>query len=166
MRLQSKTLENTDDKFTFYILLLTLPLLIITNITYPFPDDWDDKISKLRNAFAMLDVIDMAELMFGDVGCFQTYETGLKFLFYSALLISAILTSFYYGLEQQSKEEETSPGDTVVTLLNLLFNDGLFLVLRAVTIHKENHAYFGVIFVIKEALSFIIRCCMLCASRS
>ena len=166
MHLQSKTLENTDDKLTFYILLLTLPLLIITNITYPFPDDFKDMTSKLKKVFAMLDVIDMAELMFGDVGCFQTYETGFKFLFYFALLISAILTSFYYGLEQQSKQEETSPGDTIVTFLNLLFNDSLFLVLRAVTIYKESHAYFGVIFVVKEALSCIIRCWMLCKLRN
>ena len=130
-------------------------------MVYPYPDDSDDKMNNLMNAFAMLDIIDMAELMFGDVGCFQTYETGYIVVFYIALLASAVLTTFYSGLEQQSKDDKTGV-DSLITGLSLFFNDFLFLFLRAVTIHKENHAYFGVIFVTKEVLSLIIRGLMIC----
>ena len=129
-------------------------------MVYPYPDDSDDKMNNLMNAFAMLDIIDMAELMFGDVGCFQTYETGYIVVFYIALLASAVLTTFYSGLEQQSENDKTKV-DAMITSLSLFFNDLLFLFLRAVTIHKESHAYFGVIFITKEVLSSIIRGLML-----
>ena len=155
-------MEGSDDLATFYILLLTLPLLIFTNFTYPYPDDSDDKRAALVNAFSMLDLIDMAELMFGDIGCFQTYEFSLKFFFFVSLLMSALLTVFFYGLEQQSfNGAKKTKGDGVVTFFNLVFNDILFLILRCVTIDKEGHAYFGVIFIIKEAASCMIRTAML-----
>ena len=155
-----QTLVNGDNHFVFYTLLLTLPMLVFTNILYPYPDDTKNKMSHLINAYSMLDIIDMAELMFGDVGCYQTYEKGFIVFFYFALLASAVLTSFDFGLEQQSKETNIS-GDAIMTAINMIFNDGFFLTLRAITIHKNGHAYFGIIFILKEALSFLIRFGML-----
>ena len=155
-------MDNGGNKTTFYTLLLTLPLFIVTNIVYPYPDDKKDKMSNLKNAFAMLDIIDMAELIFGDIGCFQTYEKGYIVVFYITLLASAVLTTFYSGLEQRPKDKDDGTEiDAIFTGLNLFFNDFLFLFLRAVTIHKESHAYFGVIFLTKEVLSLIIRSLML-----
>uniref|UniRef100_A0A7M5XFT8 Uncharacterized protein n=1 Tax=Clytia hemisphaerica TaxID=252671 RepID=A0A7M5XFT8_9CNID len=52
------TLEGNGNYETFLILLLTLPMLVITNMMYPYPEE--DKMNTLRNAFAMLDIIDMA----------------------------------------------------------------------------------------------------------
>ena len=136
-------------------------MLVLTNILYPYPDDTKNKMSHLINAFAMLDIIDMAELMFADVGCYQKYETEYIVFFYFSLMVSALLTSFDYGLEQQSKGTKTM-SDVILTGINMVFNDGFFFILRGITIHKESHAYFGIIFMLKEGLSFLIRLCMIC----
>ena len=123
-------------------------------------------MNTLINGFAMLDIIDMAELMFGDVGCFQNYGSVGKFFFYIALLISAFITTSYSGLEQQKEEKEDyKTADRVTTILSLVFNDLLFLCLRITTMAKEGHAYFGVIFVGKELMSTGIRLFLLCIER-
>uniref|UniRef100_A0A7M6DQL3 Uncharacterized protein n=1 Tax=Clytia hemisphaerica TaxID=252671 RepID=A0A7M6DQL3_9CNID len=73
------TLEETGNTAAFHVLLWTLPMLVITNMVYPYPEE--DKMNTLINGFAMLDIIDMAVLMFGDVGCFIDYgSVGLIFL--------------------------------------------------------------------------------------
>jgi len=155
------TLEETGNTAAFHVLLWTLPMLVITNMMYPYPKE--DKMNTLINGFAMLDIIDMAELMFGDVGCFIDYGSVGLFFFYTALLMSAFITTSYSGLEQQKgKEESYKKADRVTTFLSLVFNDLLFLFLRITTMAKEGHAYFGVIFVCKEVLSAGIRLFLLC----
>ena len=148
------TLENLREKGTFFILLFTLPALIFANLMYL--QTTDDK-DALHIAYSGLDIIDMAELIFADVGCYQTFGAGWMAAFYIGCLLSAFLIPFMeYGLEQPAKRDY-SRKDKLATFCNLLFNDVFFLVLRIVTMDKTHHVYFGVIFVIKEASSVIIR---------
>ena len=106
----------------------------------------------------MLDIIDMAELMFGDVGCYQINDTVGLVAFYMALLMSAFLTTSNSGLEQEKDEYDLI--DCLTTLFSLVFNDAMFFGLRLTTIIRTKHAYFGAIFLCKEILSSIIRACM------
>jgi len=107
--------------------------------------------------FGLLDIIDMAELIFGDVGCFQIDTSSWLVFFYVALVLSAILTTSSYGLEQQKDNNKHCKWDIVSTLFSLLFNDMFFFILRTRTMYTRGSAYFGVIFVIKEFFSFIVR---------
>ena len=137
---------------------MTLPLLVINSMIYPYPEDQgkDKKIStSLLIGLSAFDIIDMAELSFSDVGCIQNYGAGWPVLFYLALGMSAIMTTFYWGLEQV--EDEPKNGDFVATLMNWVFNDVLFLVVRCKVMYVQGHAYFGLIFVIKESLSVVVR---------
>lgn len=127
---------------------------------YPYPEDEGNTISTLSHGFAALDILDMAELMFGDVACYQTYGPAGLFFFYLALGVSAILIAFSYGLEQQQKEKHDKK-DWWSTFMNMIFNDLLFFSLRVTTMIKQGHAYFGVIFASKELLSFFVRLFML-----
>ena len=136
-------------------------MLVITNMMYPYPDE--KEMSTLITGFSMLDIIDMAELMFGDVGCFQKYGKAGMFFFYLALLMSAFITTSYSGLEQEKDYYDRA--DRVTTCLSLIFNDVLFLFLRITTMWKQGHAYFGVIFVGKESMSSIIRIILLFIKR-
>ena len=156
-------MENYEDKGVFYILLLIFPVLIFTNMIYPYPED-ENTMSTLSNAFAAFDIMDMAELMFGDVGCYQTYGAGGLFFFYLGLGVSIILTAFSYGLEQH--KEKHNKNDWYSTLMNMVFNDLLFFLLRVTTMVKQKHAYFGVIFATKELMSFISRSYMLYKQRN
>jgi len=146
---------------TYYILLAIFPVLIFTNILYPYPGKKHGIIASLTSAFALLDIIDMAELIFGDVGCFQSYGGHWLNFFYTALVISAILTSVSYGLEQQ--KDEYCEWDYVCTFFNMSFNDLAFFILRVATMTKQGHGYFGVIFAMKECVSFTLRAAMLCS---
>jgi len=128
---------------------------------YPYPEDEDNTISTLSHGFAALDIIDMAELMFGDVGCYQTFGAAGMFFFYLGLGVSAILIAFSYGLEQQHKKKY-SKWDRRSTFMNMVFNDLLFFALRVTTMTKRHHAYFGVLFATKELLSFVVRLFMFC----
>ncbi|XP_066918759.1 uncharacterized protein [Clytia hemisphaerica] len=156
-RSECVTLEETGNTNAFHILLWTLPMLVITNMMYPYPDE--KEMSTLITGFSMLDIIDMAELMFGDVGCFQNYGSVWLFFFYTALLMSAFITTSYSGLEQEKYYYDMA--DRVTTCLSLVFNDLLFWCLRITTMVKEGHAYFGVIFVGKESMSSILRIILL-----
>jgi len=126
---------------------------------YPFPEGKHKAITSLIKGFALLDIIDMAELIFGDVGCFQIDTSSWLSFFYVALVLSAILTTSSYGLEQH-REKYDCPWDYLSTIFSLLFNDMFFFILRVRTMHKHGNVYFGVIFVIKECLSFIFRILM------
>ncbi|XP_066918739.1 uncharacterized protein [Clytia hemisphaerica] len=151
-RTECVTLEN--DSTAYGILLTVFPIMVGTKMLYPDPEGTE--LNNLINGFAMLDIIDMAELMFGDVVCFQNYEKGLLGVFYLALVVSALLTTFYSGLEQYQKGEYHW-GDFWTTLLSLIFNDILFFALRVEKMRRERHGYFGMIFTCKEGMSCIIR---------
>ena len=141
-----------------------MPALIFSNLIYRETTDDDDDRQALYIAYSGLDIIDMAELIFADVGCYQTFGAGWMAAFYIGCLLSAFLIPFMeYGLEQPAKDGH-SGRDILVTFFNLLFNDVFFLALRIVTMVQTNHAYFGLIFVIKEASSAIIRMKLLCGS--
>jgi len=149
-----------SDMFGYIIFLTALPLLIITNMIYPYPKDLKTTRATIMNGLAMLDFIDMAELIFADIGCYLTFETGWRVVFYLALGVSVILTAFSNGIER--KDKNINPSDYIVTFLNMFFNDGLFFMLRIVTMAKTGHVYFGLIFVIKEFFSCIFRVLLLC----
>ena len=134
--------------------------MVVSNMVYPFPECKHKAITSLIKGFALLDIIDMAELIFGDVGCFQSYGGHWLNFFYTALVLSAILTTSSYGLEQH--KDEYCGWDYLCTILNMGFNDLAFLILRVVTMTKQGHGYFGVIFVMKECGSFLLRGSMLC----
>jgi len=89
------------DKQTFGVLLSIFPIIVVTNMIYPFPEGKHKTITSLMKGFGLLDIIDMAELIFGDVGCFQIDTSSWLVFFYVALVLSAILTTSSYGLEQQ-----------------------------------------------------------------
>jgi len=141
--------------------LLVFPILIFNNILYPYPGtDEDDTIKALSNGFVAMDVLDMTELIFADTGCFQGYGTNWLVFFYIALGVSAILIPFSaYGLEQQ--KEDTTWKDITTTVLNMIFNDLFFFILRVMTMSKQGHMYTQSIFAIVEGISFIIRLSML-----
>jgi len=150
-----------SDMFGYSIFLAALPLLIITNMIYPYPEDLKTTRLTMMNGLAMLDFIDMAELIFADVGCYITFGTGWIVIFYVALIVSVILTAFSNGIELKDKKL-VNQSSYIVTSLNMVFNDGLFFMLRIVTMSKTGHVYFGLIFVIKELGSFILRLILLC----
>ena len=134
-----------------------MPALIFSNLIYRETTDDDDDRQALYIAYSGLDIIDMAELIFADVGCYQTFGAGWMAFFYIGCLLSAFLIPFMeYGLEQSAKNGH-SWKDKLATFLNLVFNDFFFLVLRINTMIQTSHAYFGVIFAIKEASSVFIR---------
>ena len=163
--LSQQTLEGRENLLSFIVLLLAFLILIINNMMYPYPgndDDYDDEIRALSNGFAAMDVLDITELIFSDTGCFQSYGTEWLVAFYVALGISAILTTFSaYGLEQQ--KEEPTWKDVAVTSLNMLFNDALFLFIRATTMYRQGHMYTQSIFALVELISLCIRFGMLCS---
>lgn len=106
----------------------------------------------------MLDILDLAQLMFADGGCFQQYEIGWVIAFYAALALSIILMTFSYGLEQQKDPKDYfSTIDLVFTVLNLLFKDMLFLVLRGYKVYRLKRAYIDVIFMTKESMAIVLR---------
>ena len=123
----------------------------------------------IRNGLAAWDIIDMSELMFGDVGCYVTYETGWIIVFYIALCLSAVLIAFSaFGLEKQfgrstERSKECDGVDITITCLNLFFNDLLFLVLRLKTMLTQHSYYIESVFVVKEILSICARSALLMA---
>ena len=141
--------------------LLPLPIFIFCDVLYPRPiDNFSSNSNKLTivNTFAMLDILDFAELTFADGGCFQTYHLGWTTLFYVSLAASIILMTFSYGLEHQKDlKDKFSTIDLVFTILNLVFNDLLFLILRGYKIYVQKRAYIDVIFISKEISAIILR---------
>ena len=125
---------------------------------YPYPES-EDKEESVSSALLIglpaLDIMDMADLIFSDVGCVQNYGTGWQVVFYTTLGICALLTSFYLGLELGEKDPVGI--DFLVTGLNWFFNDIMFLIIRCYVMYTQGHFYFGLNFVMKEALSIIIR---------
>ena len=111
----------------------------------------------LVNSFAMLDILDLAELMFADGGCFQTYHVGWLVTYYTALAISIMLMTFSYGLEQQKDQDNEASVDLIFTVLNLCFKDVLFLVLRSYKAYRMKHIYVDAIFMTKEISALIMR---------
>ena len=112
-----------------------------------------------RKGFAPLDILDIAELTFGDFGCFQTYGTAWLVCFDIFLVLAILLTSVFYGLEQRKRKYEVE--DTVFTVLKLIFNDLSFLILRIKKMTEQGHPYIGILFVTKEILSIINRVMLL-----
>ena len=120
---------------------------------YPFPKN----LLFLATGMAAIDILDMAELMFGDAGCIQNEDTIWQVFFYLAIGASTILTSFYWGLEGVEENEDPKMMDYVATLSSLIFNDLLFLVLRCRVMHVQKEAYLSILFPIKEIFSSICR---------
>ena len=140
------------------MLLSALVSLIINTMLYPYPEPEgkDDRISSaLLIGMSAFDVLDMADLIFGDIGCVQNYGTGWQVVYYMVLGMCAILTNFYVGLEKGKDYPKWY--DFLMTGLNWCFNDVLFLIIRCHVMYTQGHFYFGLIFVIKEVLSIFMR---------
>ena len=151
------------------MLLALFPILFLVNIIYPAGKECDGEENcrmgfrdAFRKGMAISEFIDMAELMFGDLGCFQNYGTAWLTIFYLALAVSAFLMSFTaYGLEQE-KTKKDGWLDYCVTGSNLVFNDILFLILRCKTMTTQNTLdIVELVFVIREAMSAIVRSVLL-----
>lgn len=147
------------------MLLSILPTLVFATMIYPAGKKYTGRENcrkglrdAIRSGMVVWDIIDMAELMFGDIGCFQTYGTAWLTVFYIALGISAFLIAFSsYGLEQESANGKEGWADYCVTGSNLVFNDLLFLILRLKTMTTQKSFYIEWVFVIKEAMGVIAR---------
>ena len=120
-------------------------------------------MQSLQGGFNFLDLLDMSEMIIMDLGCIIMYgQTYVVFLFFSAAGASIMFT-FNIGLEK-----EDSPGtarmDQVATLLNAFFNDFCFMVLRVIVMVRQKHLYIGLLFIIKEVFSMILRIFMFICS--
>ena len=110
------------------------------------------------NSFAMLDILDLAVLIFADAGCFQEYHTGWTIFYYTSLALAVLLMTFSYGFEQQKDfTDEFSTVDMWFTLLNLVFKDMTFLILRSYKAYQQKHVYIDAIFMAKEISAIILR---------
>lgn len=141
----------------FYALLSTLLVLIINSMVYPYPKNTENFSTSLGIGFAAFDVLDLSELTFSDIGCILNYNGGWQTAFYLALGMSAIMTTFYCGLENLDDENNPKFSDFLSTAINWVFNDVLYLVVRSKVIHEQKHAYFTLIFMMKECLSVVLR---------
>ena len=110
----------------------------------------------------MLDMLDLVELVV-DFGCIVAYSNPFMIaLFYLAIGMSIIMATTNRGLEQSNTDDEKKSGfDTMVTAINILFNDALFLVLRMYVMTKSVSIE-GLVFVVKEVMSMILRISLLC----
>lgn len=149
---------------TYYVFfLIPLPLLIITNMFYPDPESTKTIRDMMLNGLNMLDFIDMADLMFTDIGCIQNFPTFWIVIFYLALGVSVILTAFPNGLEERKGDaEDFNNCDTIITACRMFFNDFLFFGLRINTMVRTGRKYFGMNFVIKEVFSCVFRLVLIC----
>ena len=129
---------------------------------YPYHKDYKTKRSSLIHGLNMLDFIDMAELMFTDLGCFQTYSDAWLGFFYFSLGVTVILTAFSWGVEQKEKNDEVEGPDRTCTFLRMLFTDLSFFILRVYTMVQSKHVYFGLLFAMKEFFAFSFRLVLLC----
>ena len=71
--------------------------------------------------------------------------------------MSAIMTTFYCGLEQLEEGDDPDFKDFLATAINWVFNDVLYLVVRSKVIYEQKHVYFSLIFMMKECLSVVLR---------
>ena len=125
---------------------------------YPYPESEDEKesvSSALLIGMTAFGILDMADLIFSDVGCVQNYSTGWQVVYYTVLGMSAILPNFHVGLERGEDNPEWH--DFLITGLNWCFSDVMFLIIRCHVMYTQGHFYFGLIFVIKEVLSIFMR---------
>eukprot|EP00111_Clytia_hemisphaerica_P016355 TCONS_00048415-protein len=188
------TIED-HDRFTFYVLLMTFPMLIFTATIYPYPkhnkdarhygDNRENQNRRKTNRnnemmrqqnnhghyhcayHATFDTLDYADLVFGTVGCFLNYSSGWLAAYYAILGISPFLTAFSYGLEQRMIGNLSGMHkDLILTILRLLINDVGFFVLRMTVMVKEGFAHPIIIFTIKEVVSFLFRTGMIYKAHS
>jgi len=152
-----KDCVNLESEMTYYIVfLIPLPLLIITNMLYPEPESTKTIRDMMLNGLNMLDFI----------GCIQNFPTFWIVIFYLALGVSVILTAFPNGLEERKGDDEDfNRFDTIITTCRMIFNDGLFFILRINTMVQTGRKYFGMNFVIKEVFSCIFRFVLLLCYR-
>ena len=145
------------------VYLSALPFMIFSTVLYPYPKQEKKWELALQGGLAMMDFLDMAELLFGDIGCYVNYEGGWVGFFFTSIGVSTILTAVNKGLEQPKREddEEKNGFDFIITLLRLVFNDIFFCILRLHVMLSMGHMYVGVIFLCKEILSAVIRIFML-----
>ena len=139
----------------FYVLLATLLILIINSMVYPYPKSTGKLSASIIIGFSAFDVIDIAELTFSDIGCIQNYSGWWQAAFFLALGLSAIMTTFYCGLERG--EDDPSITDFTATAVSWIFNDVFYILVRSKVIHEEKKAYFTLIFMMKECLSVFLR---------
>ena len=149
--------QGTDTLRVFYALLATLFIMIINSMVYPFPKNTGKLSTALTIGFSAFDALDLAELTFSDIGCIQNYNGGWQAAFYLALGMSAIMTTFYCGLEQLEEGDDPDFKDFLATAINWVFNDVLYLVVRSKVIYEQKHVYFSLIFMMKECLSVVLR---------
>ena len=150
-------MDQGDDTIRiFYALLVALLFLIISSMVYPYPRR-EDFSTSLIIGFNAFDVLDLSELTFSDIGCIQNYNGGWQTAFYFALGMSAIMTTIYCGLENGDQDFKPDFKDFLATGVNWVFNDVLYIVIRSKVIYEQKHAYFTLIFMMKECLSVVIR---------
>lgn len=146
--------------FSYVTFLTTFPMMIISNIFYPFPSEEKRWKIMIQGGLAMLDFLDMGELIISDVGCIINYDARWICVFFVAIGVSTILLTTSLGLEHPSRLQDKEGKcftDCIVTVLNMIFNDGLFFTIRIYVMVQEKHIYFGLIFVIKEFFAFFFR---------
>lgn len=140
--------------------LLPLPIFIFCDVLYPRPSNKYPNSHKISmvNSFAMLDILDLAVLIFADAGCFQGYHIGWTIFYYSSLAVAVLLMTFSYGLEHQKDfTDDFSTIDMWFTILNVFFKDMTFLILRSYKAYRQNHVYIDAIFMAKEVSAIILR---------
>lgn len=134
-------------------------MMIISNILYPFSYKEVNWIQSVQNKFMTVDFFDMAELIFSDIGCYISYGGGWLTAFFVATGASAMLSTTRRGLEQAIEEGEVKTWfDCFVTILNMIFSDIMFCVLRIYVIEKEGQGHgHDFIFLMKEFVYLSLR---------
>ena len=151
--------ENTKE--VFYALLLALTVLVINIfVQHQNLNEEETRDGKIATKPLLigkaLDILDMAELIFTTTGCILNYSVGWQASFYLTLMVSAVLTCVYWGLDGLEKNDVPKKKDYGATLLGLIFNNLFFLVIRCKVIYAQIGVSSGLVFVIKEVLSIAI----------
>ena len=136
-------------------------MIIITNMMYPYPSEKKTWFKSLHISFDILDLIDLAELIFADFGCYTVYEENGAAFFFITTGLSVTLSTFTTGLERIDENDNPTFIDRITTISNMIVNDIFFLILR-LTVVSSNGKYIAPIFLTKEIISLLIRFKLLC----
>ena len=156
-----QTLDHGENpRGVFYALLFALTVLVINVFMHQHRNEEGSNDGKAIDKSLLigkcLDILDMAELIFTSTGCILKYGIGWQASFYFALVVAAVLTCVYYGLEGLKKHGMPKKKDYVATILGLLFSNLFFIVVRCKVMYTQNRASSGLIFVAKEVFSIVI----------
>ena len=132
-----------------------MPLLLFTNILYPYPSKDNNPGEKSAIALHFLNAFDIMDLV-EDVEFIQTYSTAWIVLFYVALAGSSFLLAFPVGLEDDD-ENDPHKYRVLSSIGTLIFTDISFSVIRLCVISKQGNYQIGFNFLMKNMLAGISR---------